>query len=110
MANPTTETHHQQHVDSAAAAAAAATTTTTPVTGTVVYDQMTTSVQNNWSLIKHNRLRKRKANMASNIHSHQHLMGPALMAGVPHQNLGAYAENGVPSPEIFHFNHCSFMR
>ena len=62
MANPTTETHHQQHVDSAAAAAAAATTTTTPVTGTVVYDQMTTSVQNNWSLIKHNRLR--------NTHTH----------------------------------------
>ena len=30
-----------------------------------------------------NRLRKRKANMASNIHSHQHLMGPALMAGEP---------------------------
>ena len=30
-------------------------------TGTVVYDQMTTSVQNNWSLIKHKyRLRKKK--------------------------------------------------
>jgi len=27
------------------------------------------------------RLRKRKANMASNIHSHQHLMGPAIMTG-----------------------------
>ena len=27
--------------------------------------------------------KKRKANMASNIHSHQHLMGPALMAGGP---------------------------
>ena len=37
--------------------------------------------------------------MASNIHSHQHLMGPALMAE------GAHAENGVPSPQIFHFNH-----
>ena len=34
--------------------------------------------------------------MASNIHSHQHLMGPALMAG-------AHTENGVPSPQIFHF-------
>ena len=28
-------------------------------------------------------IEKRKANMASNIHSHQHLMGPALVAGSP---------------------------
>ena len=37
-----------------------------------------------WSLIKHKyRLRKRKVNMASNIHLHQHLVGPALVAGGP---------------------------
>jgi len=55
-----------------------------PATGTVVYDQMTASVQNNWSLIKHKyRLRKRKANVASNIHSSQHLMSDAVMAGSP---------------------------
>ena len=29
------------------------------------------------------RVRKRKTNMASDIHSHQHLMGPALVAGGP---------------------------
>jgi len=52
-------------------------------------------VQNSWSLIKHKyRLWKRKANMVSNIHSHQHLMGPALMAGGSRWNLGAHAENG----------------
>ena len=46
-------------------------------------------------LIKHKyRLWKRKANMASNIHSHQHLMGPALTAGGSRWNLGAHAENG----------------
>jgi len=57
-------------------------------TGTVVYDQrqhLCKPVDDScllqarsvviWSLIKHKyRLRKRKANMASNIHSHQHLM------------------------------------
>jgi len=36
--------------------------------------------------------------MASNIHSHQHLMDPALVAV-------AHAVNGVPSVQIFHFNH-----
>jgi len=43
-------------------------------------------------------IEKTKANMASDIRSHWHLMGPALMAGT-------HAENGVPSPQIFHFNH-----
>ena len=58
-----------------------------------------------WSLIKHEyRLRKRKANVASNIHSHQHLMGHALMMG-PALMAGAHAENGVPSCQSFHFNH-----
>jgi len=42
-------------------------------TGTVVYDQMTTSVQDN-----NDDSCLLQANMASNIHSHQHLMGPAL--------------------------------
>ena len=41
-----------------------------------------------------------QAKYTKHIHSHQHLMGPALMAG------GTHAENGVPSPQIFHFNHC----
>ena len=36
---------------------------------------------------------------ASNIYSHQHLMGPALMAG-------AHAKNGISSPQLFHLNHC----
>jgi len=35
--------------------------------------------------------------VASNIHSHQHLMGLALMAV-------AHAENGVHSPQIFYLN------
>jgi len=77
--------------------------------GTVVYDQMTASVKKiyYWSLTKHKyRLRKRKAKMASTIHSHQHLTGPALIAGGPRWSLWARAENGVPSPQIFHFNHC----
>jgi len=52
-----------------------------------------------WSLIKHKyRSRKRQADVASNIHSHQHLMGPA-------PSRPGDAENGVPSPHIFHFNH-----
>jgi len=50
--------------------------------------------------------KKRKANVASNIHSHQHLIGRALMAGGPRWNLRVHAENGVPSPQIFYFNHC----
>jgi len=37
--------------------------------------------------------------MASNIHAHQHLIGPVLVAG------RAHAENGVPSPQIFISNH-----
>ena len=45
--------------------------------------------------------------MASNIHSHQHLMDPALMVG-PALMAGAHAENGVLSPHIFHFNHCVY--
>ena len=61
-------------------------------TGTVVYDQMTISVYNNQSLIKHKYgLRKRKANVASNVHSRQHLMGlpsclqgPTLKMDFPH--------------------------
>jgi len=44
--------------------------------------------------------------MASNIHSHQQLMGPALMAMGERENLGPHDENRVPSPQIFHFNHC----
>ena len=70
-------------------------------TGTVVYDQITTSVQ--CKIIDDSCLLQ--ANMASHVHSHQHLMGPALMAGCPRWNLGAYAKNGVPSPQIFRFNH-----
>ena len=70
-------------------------------TGTVVYDQITTSVQ--CKIIDDSCLLQ--ANMASNVHSHQHLMGPALMAGCPRWNLGAYAKNGVPLPQIFRFNH-----
>ena len=86
------------------------------VTGTVIiYDQITTPVhltQQNWieghlwhymsllyiwSLIKQKyRLRKRKANMASNIHLHQQLMGPALLARGPWWNLGAHAEMKFP--------------
>jgi len=42
--------------------------------------------------------------MASNIHLHQHLMGRALMAG------GYTLKMGVPSPHIFHFNHCGLFR
>ena len=38
--------------------------------------------------------------MASNIQSHRHLMGFALMAGE-----WTLAENGVPSLQIFNFNH-----
>ena len=38
--------------------------------------------------------------MASNIHWYQHLKSLALVAG-------AHAENGLPSHQIFHFNHCS---
>jgi len=51
-----------------------------------------------WSLIKHEYvLRKRKANVGSNIQSHQHLMG---------HGWGLLAENGVPSPQITHSNYC----
>jgi len=39
--------------------------------------------------------------MASNIHLHQYLMGPALMA------RGAHAENGVPSLQVCHSYHCN---
>jgi len=39
--------------------------------------------------------------MVSNIHSHQHLTAPPLMAG------GLTLKNGVPSPQIFHFDHSS---
>ena len=42
-------------------------------------------------------LRKRKANVGSNIQSHQHLMG---------HGWGLLAENGVPSPQITHSNYC----
>ena len=44
--------------------------------------------------------------MSSNIRSHQHLIGPVIMAGNPCWNIGTDAENGAPLPEIFHFNHC----
>jgi len=76
-------------------------------TGTVVYDQVTTSAQNNWSLIKHKyRLRKKgKYGIKYSLASASD--GPPLMAGGPRWNLGAHAENGVPSPHIFHFNHCT---
>jgi len=33
-----------------------------------------------------------QANIASNVHSHQHLMRPALVAGGPRRNLGAEAK------------------
>jgi len=46
--------------------------------------------------------------MASNIqsqsHQHRGWACPALMAGGPRRNLGVHAENGVSSPQIFHFN------
>jgi len=45
--------------------------------------------------------------MASNILSHQHLMGPAVMAGGTLKFKGR-AVNGVHAPQIFHFNHCGF--
>ena len=41
------------------------------------------------------RLRKRKANMASNIHSHQHLMGPSIVA------LIVYAAAHLPSTALY---------
>ena len=39
-------------------------------------------------------------NMASNIYSHRHPMGPALMAG-------AHTESGSSlTSDFYHFNHC----
>jgi len=40
--------------------------------------------------------------MSSNIHSHQHLVEPFPRGWGPTPKFGAHAENGVPSPQIFH--------
>jgi len=42
--------------------------------------------------------------MASNIQSRLRLMGHAVTAGAYFS--AAHAENGVPSRQILHFNHC----
>jgi len=69
--------------------------------GTVVSDQMATSVQNNWSLIKHKyRLRKKKGKYGIEYSlARRTCIRWALLSW-----LAGHAENGVPSPQIFHFN------
>jgi len=50
------------------------------------------------------------ANMTSNIHLQQYLMGPAFKYGAHDLWAHKYQLNTtyeiVPAPQIFHFNHC----